>query len=72
VCNVKGTGGTKAWKQDRSVCFDNRNSNITMKQDQRETGGKEDSLEQAEDLEMIEQEGAKRQSYTATWLLMTL
>jgi len=43
-----------------------------MKQDQRETGGKEDSLEQAEDLEMIEQEGAKRQSYTATWLLMTL
>lgn len=45
VCNAKGSGGTKAWKQDQSVCLDNRNRNVRMEEDQRETGDKEESLE---------------------------
>lgn len=44
VCNAKGIGGTKAWKQDQSVCLDNRNRNVRMEQDQRETGDKEEYL----------------------------
>lgn len=72
MCSAKGTEGTKAWKQDQSVCFVHRNSNTKMEQDQRETGDKEDSLEWAEDLEVTGQVEARIQSYKATWLLMTL
>lgn len=45
VCNAKGSGGTKAWKQDQSVCLDNRNRNVRMEEEQRETEDKEESLE---------------------------
>mgnify|MGYP001853317217 CR=1 FL=1 len=48
------------------VCFDNRNSNVRMQQDQRETGGYKASLKSARDLEMKEQEGAKRHTKKAT------
>lgn len=55
-------------KLGSTVCFDNRDSNIRLEKDQKETADKEDSLERAEDLEKTGWEGEKRQSYKDTWL----
>lgn len=74
VCNVKGTSERLRLGSETTtrVCFDNRNSDVRMEQDQRETGGYKANLKSAKDLEMKEQEGEKRHTIKAIKLLVTL